>query len=152
MSPNKPAAGLFGNASTGPTTGGTLFNFAGTGTSSGLFNSNFKFGAASTTSSSASVFGQNSLFGGNTALPATSPFANNTGSGLFGNSGTTGGLFGSGIPATGGSLFNSNTNLFLGQNNMFANSSKTKEEGSGEEDGDDENVGNGSNSPPSFMP
>ena len=35
---------------------------------------------------------------------------------------------------------------------MFANSSKPKDEGSGDEDGDDENVGNGSGSPPSFMP
>jgi hypothetical protein len=42
--------------------------------------------------------------------------------------------------------------MFGGINNMFSNPSKTKEEGSGDEDGDDENVGNGSNSPPSFMP
>ena len=57
VTPSKPGTGLFGNLSTGPTTGGTLFGGATTGTSSGLFNSNFKFGGASTTSSTASVFG-----------------------------------------------------------------------------------------------
>ncbi|KAK3508969.1 hypothetical protein QTP70_015394 [Hemibagrus guttatus] len=107
--------GLFGS---GSSTSASSFSFGSSSTSSGVNTGSSIFGQSSAPafgqSSSTSMFGQGSLFGGNTATPTTSSgfsfgqpaaFNSTSSSSVFGQQQSTNIVFGQ--PSSGGSLFGS---------------------------------------------